>query len=386
MAVGSGQLCKLFEASKSFDFSRPRKDRTVFQRPRKDRTVKMSAQEDATHKVWRIPELVETLLVYLDPTSILSLVGLDMLSVHTLETASKTKNPVSKLIKKALELDQRKTFEEHRDLVKRISSDLLAKLERPKYLLLEFLHVIQEEARHLDRMWTPYCSDPVLTLSCPIHAFHSVTPRVFILLEDCEGAVGSTEQSIQHVGRLWHCLEDWISALSSRATRQESTVETLNMRHCFFYSRYPGSSLAMLQNFEALVQNCDQLLNLEKVEFSSEDIGAESWGALARIFQRHPGRRHIFSTKEVMQKARREDLRAIWDAMQGGPTGLPSSWSVEVKSMEFRVKNKFTKACLGPEAEEKSETTWIDLLELLDAPEPEMELMKLRSGKELCEN
>ena len=67
MAVGSGQLCKLFEASKGFDFSRPRKDRTVFQRPRKDRTVKMSAQEDATHKVWRIPELVETLLVYLDP-------------------------------------------------------------------------------------------------------------------------------------------------------------------------------------------------------------------------------------------------------------------------------------------------------------------------------
>ena len=59
--------------------------------------------------------------------------------------------------------------------------------------------------------------------------------------------------------------------------------------------------------------------------------------------------------------------------MQGGPTRLPRSWSVEVKSMEFRDKNKFTKACLGPVAEEKSKTTWIDLLEFLDAPEPEWE-------------
>ena len=72
----------------------------------------------------------------------------------------------------------------------------------------------------------------------------------------------------------------------------------------------------MLQNFEAMVQNCDQLLNLEKVEFSSEDIGAESWGALARIFQRHPGRQHVFSSKEVMHKARREDFRTIWNALQ----------------------------------------------------------------------
>ena len=333
-------------------------------------------------KVWRIPELVETLLVYLDPTSILSLVGLNMLTVHTLETASKTKNPVHKLIKKVLELDQRKTFEEHRNLVKRISRDLLAKLESPKPLLLEFLHVIQAEARHLDRMWVPYCATPILTLSCPIHANHSVTPRVFILLEDCEGAVGSAEQSIQHVVRLWHCLEEWISALSSRASRQESAVETLRVGYCFFNTR----NLSMLQNFDALVQNLDELLDLEKVEVLSEDIGAESWGALARIFQRHPGRRNILSSKEVMHKARREDLKTIWDAMQEGPNGRPSSWSIEVKSMEFRVKNKFTKACLGPEAEEKSETTWIELLEFLDATEPEMEPMRLRSGRELCEN
>ena len=41
------------------------------------------------------------------------------------------------------------------------------------------------------------------------------------------------------------------------------------LRFCFLNTR----SLAMLQNFEALVQNCDQLVNLEKVEVLSEDIG-----------------------------------------------------------------------------------------------------------------
>ena len=70
----------------------------------------MSTPEAAMAKVWRIPELVEHLLFYLDPSSILGLVGLNILSVETLETASQTKNMVYKLIKKVLELDQRKEF------------------------------------------------------------------------------------------------------------------------------------------------------------------------------------------------------------------------------------------------------------------------------------
>ena len=60
----------------------------------------MSAPEAAMAKVLRIPEMVEHLLLYLDPTSILGLVGLNILSVETLESASQTKNMVFKLIKK----------------------------------------------------------------------------------------------------------------------------------------------------------------------------------------------------------------------------------------------------------------------------------------------
>ena len=155
----------------------------------------MSAPEAAMAKVLRIPEMVEHLLLYLDPTSILGLVGLNILSVETLESASQTKNMVFKLIKKVLELDQLKAFEDHREKVKETSANLLAQLEDPKPLLLEFLHVILAEGKHLDSLDPPFCSqrDPAILLSCPLHSDHHVTPRVFILLEDCEAAVGSTE-------------------------------------------------------------------------------------------------------------------------------------------------------------------------------------------------
>ena len=107
---------------------------------------------------------------------------------------------------------------------------------------------------------------------------------------------------------------------------------------------------------------------------------AEDWEALARIFERHPGKRLFLSSKEVMLQARREDLKRIWDVLQTGQDGKPSVWSVEVKEIGLPVKIKFTK--MG----QKDEATWKELEELLDAPEPEEEPMRLRSGRELGEN
>ena len=55
--------------------------------------------------------------------------------------------------------------------------------------------------------------------------------------------------------------------------------------------------------------------------------------------------------------------------------------------MEGRVSidKRFIKACAGPRAEEKNETTWMQLLEFLDEPEPEVAPRRLRSGRELSE-
>ena len=216
-------------------------------------------------KVWRIPEMVEHLLLYLDPTSILGLVGLNILSVETLESASQTKNMVYKLIKKVLELDQLKGFEDHRQKVRETSTNLLAQLEDPKPLLLEFLHVILTEAKDLD--WVlgpPFCPNPLVSMSCPLHSEHRVTMRVFILLEDCEATVGSAEQPVKEVLDLWSLyFPGWVSALNARASRQECPVTSLNIRfERIFNTRFS----AVLQDFAALVQKCDRVLNLEKVK------------------------------------------------------------------------------------------------------------------------
>ena len=67
-----------------------------------------TTQEAAETKFWRMPELIEKLLEYLDELSILSIVGVNLLSVEVLQTASKTSDILSKLIRKVLGFDQRR--------------------------------------------------------------------------------------------------------------------------------------------------------------------------------------------------------------------------------------------------------------------------------------
>ena len=65
-----------------------------------------TTQEAAETKFWRMPELIEKLLEYLDELSILSIVGVNLLAVEVLQTASKTSDILSKLIRKVLGFDQ----------------------------------------------------------------------------------------------------------------------------------------------------------------------------------------------------------------------------------------------------------------------------------------
>ena len=94
---------------------------------------------------------------------------------------------------------------------------------------------------------------------------------------------------------------------------------------------------------------------------------------MALAMQRHPCQLEVYTPISWMLEARREDLRAIWDALPVRPTGLdPSFWTVEdslwsLWTAEGCFRNKsFEKACAGPNAEEESEDTWMQLLEILD--------------------
>ena len=66
---------------------------------------------------WRMPEMIEKLLDYLDEVEILTIVGVNLLSVEVLQSASKTSEPLGKLIRKALGFGQSQTFQHQREKV-----------------------------------------------------------------------------------------------------------------------------------------------------------------------------------------------------------------------------------------------------------------------------
>ena len=137
----------------------------------------------------------------------------------------------------------------------------------------------------------------------------------------------------------------------------------------------------------ALLQRCDLMVNVQTVKVCA-DIGMEGWEALAKALQRHPCHaKAIWSTKKRMLKAKREDLRAIWEAMPGRPNGIRSTWIVPGKDMEGNdeMEKMFNKTSVGLKAEEKSEKVWRALVDFLDEPEPEEVPRRLRSGRELTE-
>ena len=355
-----------------------------------------TAQEIAETKFWRMPELVEKLLEYLDEFSILSIVGLKLLTVEVLQAASGTSKrfepkPLGKLIRKALGFGQPQTFLQQREKVQRISSTLLAQLDSPQHLLLEVLDVICAEYMYVRRT-AEWRRTSVIRISCPLHTYHSVSPLGFILLEDCEVAIGinSTKQRVRKIELhgswdyadcFWETL---LLALVARVHRQEVAVQTL----AWHSDTFDINSLNWAVAFNALLQKCDQLLNLKIVKVRGE-IGNEGWEALAKAMQRHPCRLVFYTSKERMLQIRREDLRTIWEVLPTRPNGsTPSSWTVERRGMEGLVQTdkRFDKACEGPKAEEKSENTWMKLLEYLDEPEePEDAPRRLRSGRELTE-
>ena len=96
-----------------------------------------TTEEDSGTKIWRMRELIEKLLKYLNKFSILSIVGVKLLTVEVLQTASKTSEPLGKLVQKVLRLGQSQNFQQQREKDQRMSNTLLAQLDSPEPLLLE---------------------------------------------------------------------------------------------------------------------------------------------------------------------------------------------------------------------------------------------------------
>ena len=365
-------------------------------------------------KFWRMPEMIEKLLDYLDEVSILTIVGVNLLTVEVLQTASRTSDPLCELIQKALGFGQSQTFQQQREKVQRMSNTLLARLDNPEPLLLEVLDVICAEHKYGNRRIrdsgfrihqgidnaTNYNQESVIRISCPLHNDHLVSPLGFILLEDCEAAlaISSTKQPVIKIElngkedmadtqRHWpyyrnNMRDTLLLALVSRAARQEVAVESLAWHSDTFEINNNNNNVPanMVVVFNDLLQRCDQLLNLKTVRVRGE-LGVGGWETLALAMKKHPCRLVFYTSRGWMLEARREHLRAIWEALPVRPSGsAPSCWTVEGR---VSTNKRFKKGCKGPKAEEESEETWKELQEFLDHPEPEEVDNRLRSRREI---
>ena len=155
-----------------------------------------------------------------------------------------------------------------------------------------------------------------MTVSCstPGHDSHSVSLCGFVLLEEAEGTFGSAEQRVVRIVN--HDLKDpFLTALSSRLVRQEEEmhlslevrqVECRNVSHA-------RALFTLLKKCQILAQNGGSV----QVRVLGS-IGAEGWFQLAEAFKLvrlpTPLPTIVLRTLQpVLQEARREDLRTIWD-------------------------------------------------------------------------
>ena len=183
---------------------------------------------------------MDKLLLMLDAHSMLSLAEVQPQAVRILQGGS---HPWSKLIREVLDNPfipyvhgYRQVFEPQRTLVQKIASTILAKMESPQPLLLELLDLIcakyNTEVRPDYRGWKYNRSAPLhLEVSCPLHGSHTVSGYGFILLEECEGTLGSAEQhlvSISEAGGSSLRLSDFeLPSVSSRLSRQPRNMERM---------------------------------------------------------------------------------------------------------------------------------------------------------------
>ena len=286
---------------------------------------------DAETKFWRTPELVKSLLPFLSAYSIERLAechdvtrdllqSTDIWNKFIKRSISETMRDSTNLSLEGVEDEDVEEVEEeiHRQEMLEIVGELaiiLRMFEDANLLLLDLLHLICEKFPP-NMVSSDDNRYELVDVACSCNATHSVSPLGFLILDEVETTLGSTEQSVQKVQISG--LDRWLGmpALIHRIVRQQEMVLVARVGVFSIWNKETAEA------FYALAQNC---LTLHfPTLWIAHQIGADGWATIRKAIQ-HLGRMvpryHIMSTKKAMVGGRREDLRAIWDGL-----GLWSSW------------------------------------------------------------
>ena len=281
---------------------------------------------ESEKKFWRTPELVESLLHFLDPPSILELGQVHPLTIGVMQGTSTW----SRFIRRSCPFEppapnlqfqtSHVSFEEEteqRVIELRPILGVLQLIDSPQPHLLDLLEIICQ--RFPPRDWGEVARDVKVT--CPNHKFHNVSALGFVLLELIEGALGTLEQKIISVCVL--IIGGPLSAaLKSRMIRQEEVGVKVNAYSFVCKTQDEAEILAtMVQRARRLKINRLAIMG---------PIGEVGWAALPKALRLLPpfllgggainprGFQALVVERKFMLDGRREDVRAVWDALPGG--------------------------------------------------------------------
>ena len=236
---------------------------------------------------------------------------------------------------------------------------ILSKMEDRQTSLLVLLHVIAE--RFVPVIYAPEVEDYPMAfyLRCPCKKTHAVNHLGFLLLEKVEGSLETAEQEVVKISLGKGALEEpWLSALASRLVRQRSSVAQIEAR------LWAEESLDILLSLQ---QRCEKL-SLTKLSLTGDQ---EVWTKIAReVRLKDLGVRSVYARGSDLLKARRKDLRALWDGLAVGEEGATFDifWEVPTPDLRFSWTSQ-----------EEKEEEWLLFETALDKPSAEWpEALKTR--------
>ena len=176
-----------------------------------------------------MPELVERIFLFLDPASSLHLLHTGLVEKQVLRDSlsSKAWNRLIRRCSFGVEgALQRADLKRVVQIVKRME------LEDSSAFLRPLLELVCEKfpAPNYEDLWMGEVRGEV-QITCPCQADpHKVSFNGFLLLEEeVEGVFGSAEQSVKSVEAKHDLREPFLSALSSRISRQQNPITTVSV-------------------------------------------------------------------------------------------------------------------------------------------------------------
>ena len=284
-------------------------------------------------KFLKLSELVERVLLLLDPSSALSFFQTDLVKKEVLRESFSPK------VWKQLVL--RCSFGEawHIEVedVRRMGQ-ILKQLELEDYTsyILPLLDAICQKFAY-----SGFGGIRIeMTCSCS-KGSHSLEPRGFLLLEEVEAVFGTTLQNIIMVQT--GCVSLWgpiLSAISSRITRQTEAVSKINIKNL---------NLEDTESVRAL-SNLSKAEEFRVFRVRAKELEVEGWELLARVLETGQGTVVLIdTTKKSLDRGRREDIKIVWDNV----------------GRDFIIWGPLSERCARTSLG-KPDDSWTKLLEILD--------------------